>query len=110
MAKTRTLKQRITDALDVEGVHPGDYRWGEGFNAFFDALKDGATVREALNIALDMVGCYDLALRNRAFIVFDVAGAESEMAQGGIKPQEPDRPRPIGPLVKKAIQWLTEKN
>lgn len=108
--KIRTLKVRITNALDVEGVHPGDYKWGKAFDIFFESLKDGATIREALNIALDMVGCHDMSLRNLAFVVFDVAGAEAETAQGEIKPQGPVRPRPIRPLMKKAIKWLIEKN
>jgi hypothetical protein len=110
MAETRTLKQRITAALDVEGVHPGDYRWGKAFDIFFESLKDGATIREALNTALDMVGCHDMRLRNLAFVVFDVAGAEAEMAQGEIKPQGPARPRLIRTLLHRAIKWLTEKN
>ncbi|XMB33806.1 hypothetical protein QQ965_03645 [Candidatus Saccharibacteria bacterium oral taxon 955] len=111
MAETRTLKQRITAALDIDGVHPGDKRWYKAFHAFFDALRVGATLREALSLALDIVGCHDPGLRNQAFVVFDVAGAEAEMAQGEIKPQESARPRPpIKPLVKKAIKWLTESN
>lgn len=109
--KIRTLRDRITDALDVEGVHPGNSRWFKAFDAFFDALKAGATVKESLDLALDIVGCHDLALRRQAYVVFDVPEAEAEMAQGEIKPQEPDRPRrPIKPMIKKAIQWLTEKN
>ena len=109
--KIRTLKERITDALDVEGVHPGDYRWGKAFDIFFESLKDGATIREALNIALDMVGCHDMSLRNLAFVAFDVAGAEAETAQGEIKPQGPARPRPrLMPLIKRVIKWLTENN
>ena len=111
MAETRTLKERITAALDVDGVHPGDKRWYKAFHAFFDALRVGATLREALSLALDIVECHDLALRNQAFVAFDVAGAEAETAQGEIKPQGPARPRPpIKPLVKKAIKWLTESN
>ena len=110
MAETRTLKERITAALDVDGVHPGDYRWEKAFNIFFEALKDGATIRDALHIALDMVGCHDLELRNRAFVVFDLSGAEAETAQGEIKPQGPARPRLIRTLLHRAIKWLTEKN
>jgi hypothetical protein len=109
--KIRTLKQRITAALDVDGVHPGDKRWYKAFHAFFDALRVGATLREALGLALDIVGCHDTGLRNQAYVAFDVAGAEAETAQGEIKPQGPVRPRPpIKPLVKKAIKWLTESN
>lgn len=109
--KIRTLKERITDALDLEGVHPGDDSWHTAFNAFFEALKTGATIKEALNLALDTVRCYDMGLRNLAFVVFDVAGAEAETAQGGIKPQESARPRLLGPgIIRKVIQWLTEKN
>ena len=108
--KIRTLKVRITNALDVEGVHPGDYKWGKAFDIFFESLKDGATIREALNIALDMVGCHDMSLRNLAFVVFDVAGAEAETAQGEIKPQGPARLRLIRTLIHRAIKWLTEKN
>lgn len=107
--KARTLKERITDSLDVEGVHPGDDRWGEAFDAFFDALRAGATLREALDLSLDIVGCHNLQLRRQAYVAFDVAGAEAEMAQGEIKPQEPARPRTIRPLIEKTIQWLTEK-
>lgn len=111
MAKTRTLKKRITNALDIDGVHPGDDRWHGAFNAFFEALKTGATVKESLDLALDIVGCHDLALRRQAYVVFDIPEAEAEMAQGEIKPQEPDRPRrPIKPLIRRAIQWLTESN
>lgn len=108
--KIRTLKERITGALDVPGVHPGDDRWGTAFHVFFDALRVGATLREALGLALDTVGCHDLALRNQAFVVFDMADAEGEMVQGEIKPQEPVRPRLIKPLIQKIIRWLTEKN
>ena len=109
--KIRTLSERITAALDVPGVHPGDNSWYTGFNAFFDALRAGATTKDALNLTLDTVKCDDMALRNQAFVVFDVAGAGEEMVQGDIKPQGPARPRPpIKPLVKKAIKWLTESN
>ncbi len=109
--KIRTLSERITAALDVPGVHPGDDSWYTAFNAFFNALRLGATIKDALNLALDTVKCDDMALRNQAFVAFDVAGAEAETAQGEIKPQGPARPRPpIKPLVKKAIKWLTESN
>ena len=109
--KIRTLSERITAALDVPGVHPGDDSWYTAFDAFFDALRFGATTRDALNTTLDIAKCDDMALRNQAFVAFDVAGAESEMAQGEIKPQGPVRPRPpIKPLVKKVIKWLTESN
>ena len=109
--KIRTLRDRITDALDVEGVHPGNSRWFKAFDAFFDALKAGATIKQALNLALDIVKCHDMALRNQAFVAFDVAGAEAETAQGEIKPQESTRPRPrLMPLIKRAIKWLTESN
>lgn len=108
--KIRTLRDRITDALDVEGVHPGNSRWFKAFDAFFDALKAGATIKQALNLALDIVKCHDMALRNKAFVVFDASGAEAEMAQGEIKPQGPVRPRLIRTLIHRAIKWLTEKN
>ena len=108
--KIRTLKDRITNALDVEGVHPGDKRWYKAFHAFFDALRVGATLREALSLALDIVECDDMALRNKAFVAFDVAGAEEEMVQGDIKPQEPAKTKMIKLLIQKIIRWLTEKN
>ena len=108
--KIRTLSERITAALDVPGVHPGDESWHKAFDAFFDALRLGATIKDALNLALDTVKCHDMGLRNLAFVAFDVAGAEAETAQGEIKPQGPARPRLIRTLIHRAIKWLTEKN
>ena len=108
--KIRTLSERITAALDVPGVHPGDDKWYMAFDTFFDALRVGAATRDALNTSLDIAKCDDMALRNQAFVAFDVAGAEGEMVQGEIKPQGPARPRLIRTLIHRAIKWLTEKN
>ena len=79
--------------MDVPGVHPGDDKWYMAFDT-----------------ALDIAKCDDMALRNQAFVAFDVAGAEGEMVQGEIKPQGPARPRLIRTLIHRAIKWLTEKN
>ena len=75
-----TLLQRITAALDVDGVHPGNDTWFTGRDQFFASLADGADLTAALNSALDVVGCTDLGARKRAFNAFDgrkVAGAKA---------------------------------
>lgn len=88
-----TLLQRITAALDVDGVHPGNDTWFAGRDQFFASLADGADLTAALNSALDVVGCTDLGARKRAFNAFDgrkVVGAKAHVPADSFRERHGD--------------------